>query len=128
MYAFRKCCVFWQKIIDMGDESWYFVRKYIIKKYRISKRSAAVTLDPEDDPSFPSPEEFLRFVLSNLEGFAGTQPDNHWKRQWRLCPVCQLRFDVVAKYEDMAPDAMYFLSEIKMLTMVISLSNLTLVH
>ncbi len=102
-------------MIDLGLKSWTHIRKYVIKRWRDEKSQKhlarksryanAVNPNLEDNPIYPSPDEFLAFVAWNLRGKA----DPHWTPQYRLCPFCEAQYDVYAKMEELDVDSEYFL-------------------
>ncbi|XP_031786796.1 carbohydrate sulfotransferase 11 isoform X1 [Nasonia vitripennis] len=60
-------------------------------------------------PRYPLFEEFVRWLL--CEWKAGNELDMHWTPIVNFCTPCQVRFDVIAKFETLHDDQNYLIKQ-----------------
>ena len=63
--------------------------------------------------SFPTPEEFLLYVLECLVN-DGEDANSHWLPQYTSCPFCAANFTVYSKMEEMTEDTAYIMHKAKL--------------
>ena len=76
------------------------VRKYRPREYKASVKRYNVTF-----------AEFVRWILD--EHAAGHALNRHWIPQYKLCRVCQTRYDFIGHYETLHKDADYVVDKLK---------------
>ncbi|XP_033218892.1 carbohydrate sulfotransferase 11 [Belonocnema kinseyi] len=75
---------------------------YIVSHYRVRDQKGG-----KQGPRFPLFEEFVRWLL--CEWGAGKELDMHWTPVINFCTPCQVRFDVIAKFETLHDDQNYLI-------------------
>ncbi|XP_015109685.1 carbohydrate sulfotransferase 11 isoform X3 [Diachasma alloeum] len=67
-------------------------------------------------PRYPLFEEFVRWLL--CEWRAGNELDMHWTPVLQFCTPCQVRFDVIAKFETLQEDQNYLIKHVHLEHMI----------
>ncbi|XP_046436283.1 carbohydrate sulfotransferase 11 isoform X1 [Neodiprion fabricii] len=75
---------------------------HILSHYRRKTASGS-----RQGPRYPLFEEFVRWLL--CEWKAGNELDMHWTPIANFCTPCQVRFDVIAKFETLHDDQNYLI-------------------
>ena len=64
--------------------------------------------------SVPSLYEFSIFICDEAEEHGAESLDPHFRPQWLVCPHCDLRFDAIAKLENIVKDQRAFVKPLKL--------------
>lgn len=75
------------------------IRKYRQKQYQLKPGKYAIR--------WPSFSEFTEFLID--EAKAGKELDMHWTPITTFCTPCQVKFDVIAKFETLYEDQQYLI-------------------
>lgn len=78
----------------------------IVNQYRIKDRKNRI----KHSPRYPTFEEFVRWLL--CEWRAGNELDMHWTPVLQFCTPCQVRFDIIAKFETLQEDQNYLIKHV----------------
>ncbi|XP_066587282.1 carbohydrate sulfotransferase 11 isoform X3 [Prorops nasuta] len=78
---------------------------YIVWHYRSRGRKS----NGRKGPRYPLFEEFVNWLL--CEWKAGNELDMHWTPVVNFCTPCQVRFDVIAKFETLREDQGYLIKQ-----------------
>lgn len=98
----RLASVYYQKFIELKDhKAWKKVIRRVIARYRKS-------VGGEGPEGYPTPNEYLRFILDQLREIGADRVDAHWRPQYLSCPFCLLNFSVYAHMEELNEDSLYF--------------------
>ena len=79
-------------IIGLGEDI-RALRDAIIKEYR--------NVDPKRNNDYPSPKEFVTYLLEKAKTKGPLMFNRHWRPQYALCPFCSLNFDYIGQVEHM---------------------------
>ena len=58
-------------------------------------------VDPRKTNDYPSPKEFVTYLLQQVEIKGPFAFNAHWRPQFSLCPYCSIDFDYVGDINDM---------------------------
>ncbi|XP_043477439.1 carbohydrate sulfotransferase 11 isoform X1 [Leptopilina heterotoma] len=78
---------------------------YIVSHYRQRSKKGG----GKQGPRYPLFDEFVRWLL--CEWRAGKELDMHWTPVVSFCTPCQVRFDVIAKFETLHDDQNYLIKK-----------------
>ncbi|XP_043284254.1 carbohydrate sulfotransferase 11-like [Venturia canescens] len=78
---------------------------HIVSQYRRKDPKKGI----RQGPRYPHFEEFVRWLL--CEWRAGYELDMHWTPVVNFCTPCQVRFDVIAKFETLHDDQNYLIKQ-----------------
>ncbi|CAD6228175.1 GSCOCG00006390001-RA-CDS [Cotesia congregata] len=67
-------------------------------------------------PRYPLFEEFVRWLLCEWQ--AGNELDMHWTPILNFCTPCQVRFDIIAKFETLQDDQNYIIKHVHLEHMI----------
>ena len=81
-----------KRIVGLGEDIKQ-MRSIIMKKYR--------KIDPKQTDDYPSPKEFVAYILEQAENNGPLILNRHWRPQYALCPFCSMNFDYIGKIEHM---------------------------
>ena len=87
-----------QHVIGLGEDI-KVLRSDILKEYR--------NIDPKKSNEYPSPKEFVSYLLEQAKLTGPLKFNRHWRPQYALCPFCSLEFDYIGSVENMNKDVDY---------------------
>ena len=85
-------------MIGLGEDI-KVLRSDILKEYR--------NIDPKKSNEYPSPKEFVSYLLEQAKLTGPLKFNRHWRPQYALCPFCSLEFDYIGSVENMNKDVDY---------------------
>lgn len=113
----RLVSCYYNRLVSMKHmKFWSEFNPSVIAQYREN---------PTDGPpDYPSPSEFIRFVLDDLKSGDDNVPQQylHWRPQYTVCPFCALNFRIYSHLEENDEDTIYFYTK-SGLSSVIDLSR-----
>ena len=72
-----------------------------IREFRSAIMIKFRNLDPKKSNDYPSPKEFVTYLLEQAKQYGPLSFNRHWRPQYALCPFCSLNFDYIGTVEDM---------------------------
>ena len=75
------------------DKDIIVMRNYIMESVR--------NVDPKKTNDYPSPKEFVTYLLQQVEIKGPFILNWHWRPQFASCPFCAIDFDYVGEIKDM---------------------------
>lgn len=61
------------------------------------------------DPKWPLFSEFINYLLDEMNKTLPTRTDMHWVPITEFCTPCQIKFDIIAKFETLEEDQRYLI-------------------
>lgn len=103
----RLASVYYEKFLDSNINPKLIQKSIeLAGRERPSSRNESIE-SPEDDPFFPSPTEFLNFIINDFEKVRTEDLNYHWRPQHGSCPFCRFNFSVYSKMEDLHEDTAF---------------------
>ena len=92
----------WERREDNKVETWYFYNWYYKKVARILKlNNTKATLSFED---------FIKYLTIRSDDPKLMEP--HWERFYKLCHVCDVKYDFIGKFDTLRDDVAFVLRQI----------------
>ena len=92
-----------RKIVDPSDKYYNkdiaIIQSNILQRYR--------TFSTAKDPPYPTPREFIQYLIREVEESGPMSLNPHFKPQYCLCPFCSVDFDFIGDLEYMKNDIQY---------------------
>ena len=58
-------------------------------------------VNPKETSDYPSPKEFIRYLIEDAKENGPLTFNRHWRPQYGLCPFCSMNFDYIGPVEKM---------------------------
>ena len=81
-----------KRIVGLGEDI-KMMRSDIMRRYR--------NVDPKQTDEYPSPKEFVRYILEQVNLHGPLILNRHWRPQYALCPFCSMDFDYIGDIQEM---------------------------